>query len=108
MYSEVLALFGNGQQRPQTLGQYDYGNGRSGTHPIRRRIAPGPPPWIRQPLVEPVTVEANEHPVGYAIPPQEQLPRRVGDIGPFCSVDAIHGERDRSFEDELAGMEVWD
>lgn len=82
-------MFGNGRQRPRTLGQYDYGNGRSGTHPIRRnRFLPGPPPWVQRgaPLVEPVVTTANE----------------------VANRDDLHGERDRSFESQMADLEVWE
>lgn len=45
---------------PRGIGGFDYGNGRRGTHPIRRNIAPGAPPWVRTPLVEPVQAHLNE------------------------------------------------
>ena len=68
------------------LGEYDYGNGRRGRHPIRphRQYAVGPPPWVRTPTVEPVEGIANE------------------------SSDATHGDRDRSFESEMARLDVWE
>lgn len=80
-------MFGRERGTPPRIGEYDYGNGRRGRHPIRRNIAPGPPPWVRDATVEPVVGEANE---------------------PAFENDAIHGERDRSFESEMAMLEVWD
>jgi hypothetical protein len=72
---------------PARIGEYDYGNGRRGRHPIRRnRFAAGPPPWVRQPVVEPVEATASE----------------------IATNDALYGERDRSIDQQMADMEVWE
>lgn len=74
----------NHAESPPRIGEYDHGNGRRGRHPIRHRTIAGPPPWMRTPVVEPVEGIANE------------------------SNDALYGERDRSIEQEMADLEVWE
>lgn len=60
---------------PRGIGEFDHGNGRRGTHPVRRNIAPGPPPWVRTPLVEPVMASAQQ--------------------------DALYGDRDRLMPEDV-------
>ncbi len=93
-------MFGHRPRLVPRIGEYRYANGREGTHPIRRNIAPGPPKWIKaDAVVAPVEAQVRT-------PEEQAWDRMLAEEGPFCASDALH-ERDRSFESELARLEVW-